>query len=126
MSDGADPSGGLITSGSTFYGTAADGGTHNDGVVFSVPLSGGTPTVLASFNGSNGRLPKAGLTLSGSTLYGTTYYGGAYDYGVVFGVPLSGGTPTVLATFNGSNGSHPVARLCSVRIHSMGRPNTAV
>ena len=36
------------------------------------PLSGGSPTVLASFNGSNGENPEAGLTLSGNTLYGTT------------------------------------------------------
>ena len=46
------------------------------GVVFSVPLSGGSVTVLASFNGSDGNRPQAGLTLSGNTLYGTTYEGG--------------------------------------------------
>ena len=42
------------------------------GTVFSVPVSGGSPTVLASFNGSNGNIPMGGLTLSGNTLYGTT------------------------------------------------------
>ena len=53
-------------------GRPTEGGANGDGTVFSVPLSGGSPTVLASFNGSNGEYPEAGLTLSGNTLYGTT------------------------------------------------------
>ena len=75
------------------------------------PLSGGSPTVLASFNGSNGYSPVAGLTLIGNTLYGTTTGGGANADGTVFSVPLNGGSPTVLASFNGSNGKDPQAGL---------------
>ena len=70
-----------------------------DGTVFSVPVTGGSPTVLASFDGSNGRYPAGGLTLSGNNLYGTTDYGGTIAggmCGVVFSVPVSGGSPTVL------------------------------
>ncbi len=95
----------MTLSGGTLYGTTIDGGAYDDGEVFSVPLAGGTPTVLASFNGSTGQYPSAGLTLSadGSTLYGTTKQGGANGYGTVFSVPLAGGTPTVLASFDGSN-----------------------
>ena len=63
---------GLTLSGNTLYGTTQYGGANGDGTVFSVPLSGGSPTVLASFNGSNGNEPLGGLTLSGNTLYGTT------------------------------------------------------
>ena len=60
-----------------------------DGTVFSIPLSGGSPTVLASFNGSNGDYPVAGLTLGGNTLYGTTELGGADSDGTVFSVPVA-------------------------------------
>ena len=41
------------------------------------PLTGGSLTVLASFNGSNGDSPLAALTLNGNILYGTTDGGGA-------------------------------------------------
>ena len=71
--------------------TAACVNADGDGTVFSVPLSGGSPTVLASFNGSNGQDPYAGLTLSGNTLYGTTVYGGRRNNGgdgTVFSVPV--------------------------------------
>ncbi len=110
-SNGAYPYAGLTLSGNTLYGTTVQGGANNDGTVFSVPLSGGSLTVLASFGGSNGRQPYAGLTLIGNTLYGTTNAGGPNDDGTVFSVPLSGGSPTVLASFNGSNGAVPQAGL---------------
>ena len=64
----------MTLSGNTLYGTterprllaAPSGGT-----VFSVPVSGGTANVLASFNRPT-PVPYAGLTLSGNTLYGTS------------------------------------------------------
>ncbi len=54
------------------------GSANNDGVIFSVPITGGVPTVLASFSGPDGANPHGTLTLSadGSTLYGMTYSGG--------------------------------------------------
>ena len=99
--------GGLVLSGNTLYGTASHGGAYGDGTVFSLPVSGGSLTVLATFSGSNGAGPFAGLTLSGKMLYGTTAYGD----GTVFSLPVTGGTPKVLATFNGSNGNSPEATL---------------
>ena len=86
-------------------------GAYGYGAVFSVPVGGGSPTVLASFDGSDGEYPVAGLTLIGNTLYGTTYAGGAYYDGTVFSVPVSGGSPTVVASFNGGNGAYPEAGL---------------
>ena len=70
-SNGQFPVGGLTLVGNSLYGTTqnggAYGGTNGYGTVFSVPLSGGSATVLASFSGSNGIAPGGGLTLSGST-----------------------------------------------------------
>jgi uncharacterized repeat protein (TIGR03803 family) len=94
-------------SGGTLYGTTTGGGAGGYGTVFSVPLAGGSPTTLATFNYTNGETPYAGLTLSGSTLYGTTNGGGANGYGTVFSVPLAGGSLTTLATFNNTNGAYP-------------------
>jgi len=109
----------LVLSGSTLYGTTNSGGptysdsanSIGDGTVFSVPITGGDPTVLASFNGTNGNGPFGNLTLIGSTLYGTTNSGGANGDGTVFSVPTTGGAPTVLASFSGGNGIGPFGGL---------------
>jgi uncharacterized repeat protein (TIGR03803 family) len=55
----------------------AFGGQYGEGAIFSIPVTGGTPTTLASFNGTDGEEPDGSLTLSGSTLYGMTVVGGA-------------------------------------------------
>jgi uncharacterized repeat protein (TIGR03803 family) len=116
-SGGYGPSGGsLVLSGNTLYGTTYAGGTSNNGTVFSLPLSGGTPTILTNFNGSNGWYPSGNLILSadGTTLFGTTSEGGAYNDGVVFSLPVIGGTPTILASlgaYGGATGMTPPAGL---------------
>jgi uncharacterized repeat protein (TIGR03803 family) len=103
------PYGGVTFSldGQMVYGTTSQGGPSNCGIVYSLPITGGTPTVLASFNGTNGEHPLAGLTLSpdGNTLYGTTSVSGAYGYGTVFSVPTTGGAVTTLASLNAPDGS---------------------
>ena len=68
-------------------------------------MTGGTPTTLLSFNGTNGANPDGSLTLSGSTLYGMTIGGGANGDGTIFSIPVTGGTPTTLLSFNGTNGA---------------------
>jgi uncharacterized repeat protein (TIGR03803 family) len=105
--DGVYPCGGLAISGNNLYGTTTFGGPGFSGVansgygtVFSVPITGGTPTDLVTFSGSNGMHPEAGPILSGNTLYGTT------DAPSVFSLPITGGTPTTLASLNGSNGGN--------------------
>jgi uncharacterized repeat protein (TIGR03803 family) len=101
----------VTLSGATLYGTTLRSGGSGDGQVFSLSETGGTPTVLASFDGTNGDEPVGELTLSGGFLYGTTYYGGANGDGEVFSLPLTGGTPNVLASFNGPNGEYPAGSL---------------
>jgi uncharacterized repeat protein (TIGR03803 family) len=115
--NGAAPVGDLVTDGHSLYGVTSYGGASydpsnpyvysGDGTIFSVPTTGGSPNVLASFNGSNGQTPLAGLIISGNMLYGTTSAGGLYGDGVVFSLPVTGGTPTVLTSFNGSDGASP-------------------
>jgi uncharacterized repeat protein (TIGR03803 family) len=85
--DGGNPEGNLILSGSTLYGMTVYGGAYGDGLIFSIPITGGTLTDLHDFSGSttDGSDPEGSLTLSGSTLYGMTVGGGSYvGYGIIF------------------------------------------
>lgn len=94
---GSGPNAGVILSrdSRTVYGTIPTGGVNGAGEVFSLPVSGGTPTVLFSFNGTNGSAPDAPLTLGpNGILYGTTarVFGGGF--GTVFAlVPTPEPTP---------------------------------
>jgi len=109
-SNGADPAASLSLSGSTLFGTTWSGGAYGSGVVFSVPITGGTPAVLTSFDSSYGA--EVNVIVSGTTLYGVTAYGGdANGDGTVFSLPVGGGTPTVLTSFNRMNGSGPSSGL---------------
>ena len=83
----------LSADGSTLYGMATFGGVTNNGTIFSLPVTGGTPTVLASFNNTDGGNPYGSLTLIGSNLYGMTSVGGAHGDGTIFSIPVTGGTP---------------------------------
>jgi uncharacterized repeat protein (TIGR03803 family) len=105
---GYTPQGNLTVSGSTLYGTTTQGGGgFGAGDVFSLPVTGGTPSVVASFIGTDGLGLSGGVVLTGSTLYGTTSQGGMYNEGVVFSAPISGGTPSVLTSFGAADGSDP-------------------
>ena len=94
------PHAGLILSGNTLYGTAADGGNSGNGAVFAVNTDGAGFTTLHSFTfGSDGDGPAAGLILSGNTLYGTVAYGGSSGNGTVFAVNTDGSGFTTLHSF---------------------------
>ena len=95
------------------YGSGEYGGNSGNGAIYSVPVTGGTPNVLASFSGSSDGEDPMDLTLSNGILYGVASFGGPGGSGDVFSVPVTGGTPTVLAYFNGmvglpSNGAIPI------------------
>jgi uncharacterized repeat protein (TIGR03803 family) len=114
--DGANPAARLMAdSAGNLYGTAAEGGASNDGLVFelSPPPQGQkawTETVLHTFGGADGQYPVSPLIADGAgDLYGTTGSGGAYGDGVVFKLsPAKPGktnwTATVLRSFNGKDG----------------------
>jgi uncharacterized repeat protein (TIGR03803 family) len=115
--DGCRPSGGLILSGNTLYGTADRGGSADDGTVFGVNTDGTGFTNLHSFTGTlgdggivgagtniDGSDPAIGLIVSGNTLYGTAQYGGSSGNGTVFAVNTNGTGFTNLHSFTGTLG----------------------
>ena len=83
--DGGTPMAGVILdSAGNLYGTAANGGDSNHGVVFKVDATG-QETVLHSFTGADGAGPSGALIRdSAGNLYGTTSAGGKYSGGAVF------------------------------------------
>jgi uncharacterized repeat protein (TIGR03803 family) len=94
------------------YGTALQGGTSNNGVIFEIAANG-TESVLYSFAaGNDGSRPEAGLIEDrAGNLYGTTNSGGPADQGIVFRLAPDG-TETVLYAFaDGSDGGMPQAGL---------------
>jgi uncharacterized repeat protein (TIGR03803 family) len=114
-SQGSNPRGRLIVSGSVLYGVTENGGTNGYGTVFSVGVDGTNYQMLHSFaNQPDGANPRVGLRLSGNILYGTTYYGGTNSLGTIFSVGTSGSAYTNLLSFgsvDSSYGAYPQANL---------------
>jgi uncharacterized repeat protein (TIGR03803 family) len=109
--DGANPAGTLVLSGTTLYGTAVGGGSSTDGTVFRVNTDGSGFTNLHNFSGADGVTPLAGVVRSGNTLYGTTWHGGI-GAGNVFAIKTDGSGFQVLYAFtNNADGFGPIARL---------------
>ena len=101
--DGSAPQGSLIegTNGD-LYGTALDGGTNENGVVFRMDKDGTNFSVVHYFLGgtSDGYGPSANLfSAANGRLYGTTVSGGQFSHGVVFVMDYNGGNYQVLHHF---------------------------
>jgi uncharacterized repeat protein (TIGR03803 family) len=120
--DGSGPHGSLVLGpdGMTLFGMASNGGTANDGVVFSFNTSTGTTYVINSFLGSpsDGNDGLDNVVIFQGDIYGLTKYGGsvttnafptppAPDYapagtnfanGTVFVLPLVNRTTTTLTS----------------------------
>jgi uncharacterized repeat protein (TIGR03803 family) len=116
--NGADPTGGLITDASgNLFGTTLRGGPSDSGTVFEIAKTGnsyGSPTTLATFNRYNGERPRSGLVADAvGNLFGTTG-SGASNYGTVFEIAKTGNTYESLNTlllFNYTNGAYPAGGL---------------
>jgi uncharacterized repeat protein (TIGR03803 family) len=113
-SDGAWPSGALVSSGNTLYGTANVGGQYGGGTLFAVNTDGTGFTNLHVFTAtgadssgfytnSDGAFPYGALVLSGNTLYGTAYAGSSSGNGTVFAVNTDRTGFTNLHCFAASN-----------------------
>jgi len=124
--DGRDPSALVIGNGGVLYGICLDGGSSNQGAVFSLtpPASvGGAWTEdLYSFPGGKGGVEPTGLSISSrQVLYGTTSYGGSAKFGTVFSLrppsaPGGSWTERVLYNFAGvRDGGNPGAGVVSSR-----------
>jgi uncharacterized repeat protein (TIGR03803 family) len=107
-SDGADPFGALVLSGTNLYGTASVGGTGGAGVIFSIHTDGSGFTNLYNFTSTSGSLPhtnldgsspQGGLILSGTNFYGTASGGGLWGSGTVFRLNTDGTGFTNLHSF---------------------------
>jgi uncharacterized repeat protein (TIGR03803 family) len=118
--DGADPfyADVILDAEGNLYGTTAEGGTFNQGVVFKLSStgSGWSESVLYSFaGGADGAQPYAGLVFDpAGNLYGTTSSGGVFGAGTVFELtPDTDGEwiETVIHTFNRKDGEGPIGGL---------------
>ncbi len=110
---------GLIAVGSTLYGVAKHGGTHDHGAVYAMNLDGTNFHVVYSFNGPgiDGGYPFGHLTSIGSTLFGTSEGDTTNGTGgTLFSVSTDGSNFQVLHTFVGgpSDGQYPQAGLTAV------------
>ncbi len=87
---GMFPLSSLTLSGNTLYGMTNEGGTYNNGTIFSIYTNGSGYKDLYIFagNSTSGSTPYGSLTLSGNTLYGMTSSGGGYDNGTIFRINL--------------------------------------
>lgn len=107
--DGFGPIGGLIVSNNVLYGTAAGGGTHGDGTVYSVHTDGSDFTTLYDFSATtgccgiyhnnDGDSPECTLALAGPTLFGAAIYGGTGYAGTLFNVNTNGSNFETLHDF---------------------------
>ncbi len=117
VTNGSHPSAGLITDANgDLFGTTYEGGVNDDGTVFEIEKTANgyasTPTILVSFDVTNGSYPSASLiTDANGDLFGTTGGGGASNDGTVFEIAKTAtgyaDTPTTLVSFNLTNGFGP-------------------
>jgi uncharacterized repeat protein (TIGR03803 family) len=101
--DGRDPAASLTKLGSLYYGCTPNGGTFNDGTIFSIS-STGIYKVLYNFNGTTGMAPLGALCVGpDGNLYGTTSTGTATASGGTLFKITPAGVFTWLYSFGKQN-----------------------
>lgn len=87
------------------YGTTANGGSNNMGVLYEYNPTNDIYVKLHDFDGENsGRAPYSNVILaSNGKLYGTTLYGGINDLGTLFEYDIATNTLTKKLDFDGAN-----------------------
>jgi uncharacterized repeat protein (TIGR03803 family) len=84
--DGAEPfSAPVQGTNGVLYGTTVYGGTFNFGAIYTIPLGGGSLSILYSFDGTSGTAPGAPLTQhTNGSFYGDSAWGGSFDLGTFY------------------------------------------
>lgn len=109
-SDGGNPEGGLLVSGTTLYGTTPNGGARGKGTLYSVDINTDVFTVLHAFGaGHDAAQPVSGLIEVGGKLFGTSRDGGLDGSGTVYEFDPRNGDEKVVHSFDGSDGARPTA-----------------
>jgi uncharacterized repeat protein (TIGR03803 family) len=120
--DGTAPNS-LQLSGTTLYGTTAQGGANTYGTVFSIGIDGSGFSVLYQFSAATGSSIKTNadginpvaLVVTGDTLYGMSSLGGANGGGTIFSLNTGGGSFSVLHDFGPTgtttDGNEPLGEL---------------
>jgi uncharacterized repeat protein (TIGR03803 family) len=80
------------------YGTTLEGGTHNNGIIFSIGQDGTGYQVLLSLHNSIGDESHSCFVVANDILYGMTAAGGDEGEGVIFSFNPATPTPTPTAT----------------------------
>jgi uncharacterized repeat protein (TIGR03803 family) len=80
------------------YGTTLEGGTHNNGIIFSIGQDGTGYQVLLSLHNSIGDESHSCFVVANDILYGMTAAGGDDGKGVIFSFNPAAPTPTPTAT----------------------------
>ncbi len=107
---GSAPEGGLVRSGTNWYGMTKTGGSFNKGTIFKYdPLGLGMLSALHHFSGVDGSSPSDNLILFEGNLYGMTSEGGTNDGGVLLEYNLTTSTYDVKHEF--AAGSSPKGSL---------------
>ena len=103
LEEGNRPSGGVVLSGGTLFGTTSSGGTNGLGAIFKVNTNGSGFAVIrqmsAPIDNFEGIYPYGRLVLSSNTLYGTASGGGSFGNGTVFSLNTNGGGLAALKSF---------------------------
>jgi len=100
--NGANPSGSLIqASNGKLYGMTQDGGSTDNGVIFSFDPLSSAFTKLEDFDFTNGSEGLGSLMqASDGKLYGITNNGGSFHEGIIFSFDPLTGTYTILHDFD--------------------------
>lgn len=116
---GSKPNGDLIEVNNKLYGFTSEGGSSNNGVLFSFDIVAQQYALLYSFDGAaNGANPKGKLLLANNgLLYGVTSKGGANNGGVLFSYNIATAAFTKLHDFTFISGIEPDGGLVE---HSAG------
>ncbi|WP_121357148.1 choice-of-anchor tandem repeat GloVer-containing protein [Flavisolibacter nicotianae] len=110
---GYSPVGSLLkAAGDKLYGTTLQGGSFDQGVLFSYDPSTGTYCKLKEFTGTDGRLPSGSLAQDASgKVYGTTGVGNNDYNGTIYSYDPATKTFANLYDFTGPEGAYPVGGL---------------